>query len=320
MAHDHSAHAGHADHDPGRAGDRRRLGAALALSAVLLVVEVAGGLLSGSLALLADAGHMGSDVAALGLSLFALWAASRPATAEKTFGFYRLEIVAALANGAALMLIAGLIFAEAYQRLREPHAVQSVLMLAVSVLGLLANVAAVLILARTHRANLNLRGAFLHVVGDLLGSVAAVGASVVILATGWTAADPLASALIAVLIVFSAWRLMRDSLNVLLEGMPAGMRYDEVTAAMRGVVGVTDLHDLHVWSITSDFPVLTSHVVLAEGAEPAGVLRTLQGMLHERFGISHATLQLETSEAQQTWICEGGRCYPVERAGAAARK
>lgn len=302
-----------AAHDHGRAGDRRRLAAALAISVVLFVVEIAGGIVSGSLALLADAGHLGSDIAALGLSLFALWMVTRPATAEKTFGFYRVEIVAALANGAALMLIAGLIFSEAYRRLGEPSAVHGGLMMAVSAVGLLGNVAAVLILARSRDGNLNLRGAFLHVLGDLLGSVAALGAALVILATGWTAADPVASALIGIIIVVSAARLMRDSLNVLLEGMPRGMRYDEVTAAIRSVAGVTDLHDLHVWSITSDFPVLTSHVVLAEGAEPAGVLRSLQGMLHDRFGIAHATLQLETRRARELWVCEGDRCYPVTR-------
>lgn len=276
-------------------------------------MEIAGGIASRSLALLADAGHVGSDVAALALSLFALWLVTRPATAEKTFGFYRVEIVAALANGAALMLIAGLIFAEAYRRLREAPVVHGELMMGVSVLGLLGNLAALLILARSRRDNLNLRGAFLHVLGDLLGSVAVLGAALVILTTGWMAADAAASGLIGVIIVASAVRLIKDSLNVLLEGMPRGMRYDEVTAAIRAVGGVTDLHDLHVWSITSDFPVLTSHVVLADDAEPAGVLQDLLRTLRERFGIGHATLQLETRQARQTWVCEGDRCYPVRQ-------
>ncbi|HXF81471.1 MAG TPA: cation diffusion facilitator family transporter [bacterium] len=307
------AHAGET-----RAADRRRLSAALAISLAILIAEVAGGILSGSLALLADAGHVASDVAALGLSLFALWMVSRPATSQKTFGFYRIEIVAALANGATLMLIAGLILAEAWQRLRQPPAVQGGLMMAVSALGLLGNLVAFLILAGSRGGSLNLRGAFLHVAGDLLGSVAALAAALVILATGWTPVDPLASAAIAVVIVGSAWRLMRDSLNVLLEGVPSGMRYDEVTAAIRAVAGVTDLHDLHVWSITSDFPVLTAHVVLAAGTDPAGVLRALQSVLHDRFGITHATLQLETPEARQTWVCEADRCYPVEQGAVAA--
>lgn len=294
-----------------RSGDQRRLITALSITVLLLVVEVVGGILSGSLALLADAAHMAGDVAALVLSLVALRLAARPATARKTFGFYRLEILAALANGAGLMLLAGLIFAEAYERLLAPPPVRGALMLAVAAVGLAGNVAAVLILARTHRANLNLRGAFLHVVGDLLGSVGTVAASLVILVTGWTAADPLISALIGILIVAGAWRLMRDSLDVLLEGVPRGLRYEEVTDAIRAVPGVADLHDLHLWAITSDFPVLTAHVVLAADAEPSGVLRALQVALRERFGIGHATLQLETPAAQQTWVCSGDRCYLV---------
>lgn len=298
----------HTDH---RRVDDRRLLWALAVTVVLLVAEVVGGIMSGSLALLADAGHMGSDVAALGLSLFAIWFVSRPATAEKTFGFYRVEILAALANGATLMLVAGLILAEAYQRLLHPSPVRGGLMLAVAAAGLLANIATALILSRTRRADLNLRSAFLHVVGDLLGSAATITASVIILLTGWTPADPIISALIAVLIVVSAWRLMRESLNVLLEGAPRGMRSDDVTQAMRAVAGVEDLHDLHVWSITSDFPVLTSHIVLADGAEPAAVLRALQMTLVERFGIRHATLQLESRASHQTWVCSGDRCYLV---------
>lgn len=294
-----------------RHGDARRLTAALTITALLLVVEVAGGILSGSLALLADAAHMAGDVAALALSLVTLWLAARPATAQKTFGFYRLEILAALANGAGLMILAGLIFAEAYERLLAPPPVRGALMLGVATAGLLGNVAGVLILQRTRRANLNLRGAFLHVAGDLLGSVATVAASLVIMFTGWTPADPVISAMIGLLIVAGAWRLMRESLDVLLEGVPRGMRYEEVTDAIRAVPGVADLHDLHVWSITSDFPVLTSHVVLTDDAEPAAILRALQVRLRERFGIHHATLQLESREAQQTWVCSGNRCYLV---------
>lgn len=298
----------HADH---RRVDDRRLLWALVITVALLVTEVVGGILSGSLALLADAGHMGSDVAALGLSLFAIWFVSRPATAEKTFGFYRVEILAALANGATLMLVAGLILAEAYQRLLHPPLVRGGLMLAIAGAGLLANIATALILSRTRRSDLNLRSAFLHVVGDLLGSAATIAASGIILITRWTPADPIASALIAVLIVVSAWRLMRESLNVLLEGAPRGLHSDEVTRAIRGVAGVEDLHDLHIWSITSDFPVLTSHIVVADGVEPAAVLRALQMTLAEGFGITHATLQLESRMSHQTWVCSGGRCYPV---------
>ncbi|MGH2349230.1 MAG: cation diffusion facilitator family transporter [bacterium] len=291
--------------------DRRRLIWTLAITLVVLVAEIAGGLLSGSLALLADAAHMASDVAALGLSLFALWFAARPATAERTFGFQRVEILAALANSASLLVIAGLIFAEAYGRLLSPPAVRSSLMLGVASVGLVANIAAALMLAPGRHRGLNLRSAFLHVLGDLLGSVGTIAAAVVIAVTGWLPADPILSALIGVLIVVSAWRLMRESVAVLLEGMPRGLRYAEVAEAMRGLPDVVDLHDLHVWSITSDFPVLTSHIVVNDAADPAQVLEALQEVLAGRFGINHATLQLEKHGHTQTWVCTGDRCYPA---------
>lgn len=291
--------------------NRRSLTWALAITIAVLLVEVAGGILSGSLALLADAGHMVSDVGALGLSLFAFWYAARPATARKTFGFHRVEILAALANGATLMIVAGLIFAEAYRRVSEPRQVESGLMLVVAIIGLAANLAAAVTLSSGRRANLNMRGAFLHVLGDLAGSVATVLAAGIILLTGWTPADPIASAAIGVLIVIGGWRLMKESANVLLEGTPRGLDYAHVMDAIRAVPGVADLHDLHVWSITSGFPVLTSHVVVGEGSDPARVLKGLQTTLEDRFGITHATLQLETRAYTQTWVCDGEHCYPV---------
>ena len=296
--------------------DRRRLVWTLAITLGVLAVEVVGGILSGSLALLADAAHMASDVAALGLSLFALWFAARPATAERTFGFQRVEILAALANGATLLVIAGLILAEAYRRLISPPEVHGPLMLAVAAVGLLANIAAAVILAPARRTGLNLRSAFLHVLGDLLGSVGTIVAAVLIALTAWAPADPLISAFIGVLIIVSAWRLMRESVGVLLEGTPSGLRYGEIADAMRALPHVTDLHDLHVWSITSDFPVLSSHVVITDEAGPEQVLRELQEVLAERFGITHATLQLERRGQTQTWVCAGDRCYPAEEARA----
>ena len=306
------------DHSHGRAqvlsdGDeRRRLIWTLGVTLAVLVAEVVGGILAGSLALLADAAHMISDAAALALSLFALWFASRPATAERTFGFQRVEVLAALANGAALLVIAGLILAEAYRRALAPPDVRGTLMLVVAVVGLLANVSAALILAPVRRRGLNLRSAFLHVLGDLLGSVGTIVAALLIALTGWTPADPLISGLIGLLIIISAWRLMRESVGVLLEGVPAGLRYSEISTAMLALPQVTGLHDLHVWSITSDFPVLTSHVVITEQARPEGVLQDLQGVLADRFGITHATLQLERQGQTQTWVCAGGRCYPAD--------
>lgn len=297
---------------PPRGGDdRHRLIWTLAVTLAVLVAELAGGLLSGSLALLADAAHMVSDAAALGISLFALWFAARPATAERTFGFQRVEVLAALANGATLLVIAGLILAEAYRRLLSPPEVRGPLMLAVAAIGLLANIAAALMLAPARRTGLNLRSAFLHVLGDLLGSVGTLAAALLIALAGWTVADPLISAVVGVLIIVGAWRLMRESVAVLLEGMPAGLRYAEIAGAMRALPHVADLHDLHVWSITSDFPVLTSHVVITEDAGPERVLQDLQRVLAGRFGITHATLQLERQGRTQTWICEGDHCYPA---------
>lgn len=308
----------HAHGSPSRPNgdDRRRLVWTLAITLAVLAAEVIGGILSGSLALLADAAHMGSDVAALGLSLFALWFAARPATAERTFGFQRVEILAALANGATLLVIAGLILAEAYRRLLSPPEVHGPLMLAVAAVGLLANIAAAVILAPARRTGLNLRSAFLHVLGDLLGSVGTIVAALLIALTAWAPADPLISAFIGVLIIVSAWRLMRESVGVLLEGTPSGLRYGEIADAMRALPHVTDLHDLHVWSITSDFPVLSSHVVITDDAGPEQVLRELQEVLAGRFGITHATLQLERRGQTQTWVCAGDHCYPAEEARA----
>ena len=302
------------DHDASRrvnVSDRRRLVWTLVLTLAVLVAEVIGGILSGSLALLADATHMASDVAAIAISLFALWFAARPATAERTFGFQRVEILAALANGATLLVIAGLILAEAYRRVLTPPEVRGPLMLAVAAVGLLANIAAALILASTRHTSLNLRSAYLHVIGDLVGSIGTIAAALLIALTGWTPADPLISAVIGVLIIASAWRLMRESVGVLLEGMPSGLRYGEIAAAMRALPHVTDLHDLHVWSITSDFPVLTSHVVITDEVGPERVLQELQEVLAGRFGITHATLQLERLGKTQTWVCAGDRCYPA---------
>jgi len=306
MAYDHTMPQ-RADGD-----DRRRLTWTLAVTLAVLAAELIGGILAGSLALLADAAHMISDAAAIGLSLFALWFAARPATAERTFGFQRVEVLAALANGATLLVIAGLILAEAYRRLLSPPEVRGPLMLAVAVVGLVANVSAALILAPVRRTGLNLRSAFLHVLGDLLGSIGTIAAALLISLTGWTLADPLISAFIGVLIIVSAWRLMRESVGVLLEGVPSGLRYAEIAGAMLALPHVADLHDLHVWSITSDFPVLTSHVVITENAGPERVLQDLRRVLADRFGITHATLQLERRGQTQTWVCAGERCYPAD--------
>lgn len=296
--HDHE-HAGHG-HSHGHGADARRLGTALVVTATFMVVEIIGGLVSGSLALLSDAGHMASDVAALALSLFAVRFARRPATPERTYGFYRVEILAAFVNAAALLLLTLWILWEAYGRLSDPPEVQGGVMLAVAVAGLVANLVSAAVLHGGQQDSLNVRGAFLHVLGDLLGSVGAIVASLLVLGTGWTVADPIVSALIGLLILRSAWGLLLDSLNVLLEGAPKGLDVRAVRATLGGVPGVRGVHDLHVWAITAGQPVLTAHVEVAGGADHAEVLVHARRVLRERHGLRHVTLQPE-AEGQ---LCE----------------
>jgi cobalt-zinc-cadmium efflux system protein len=263
-----------------------------------MVAEVVGGLASNSLALLADAGHMLADGAALGLSLFAIWAAQRPATPQRTFGYHRMEILAALANGATLIAVSVLIFAEAYRRWLAPPAVRGGLMLAVACGGLAVNLAALAILHGGRRAGLNIRGAWLHVLTDTLGSVQAIVAGALISWLGWTWADPLASVLIGLLVIFSSWSLVKESLGVLMEGVPAGIAIPDVVDAMTQVPGVRAVHDLHVWTITSGFVSLSAHVVVAPSC-PEDVLWKVRAALHERFGIDHSTIQVERLPAPE---------------------
>jgi cobalt-zinc-cadmium efflux system protein len=294
VTHDHGGHA-HDDqgHHHGRGRSRRALVVVLVLTAAFMVVEFAAGLFTNSLALLSDAGHMLTDVGALALSLFALWFSARPATARKSFGFHRAEILAALANGAAVVVIAVFIVLEALERIGAPPDVKSGPMLVVAAAGLLVNVTAAFILHGHSTESLNVRGAFLHVLGDAAGSVGAIAAAVLMLTTGFALADPIASLLVAGLIVFSAWALIRQALDVLLEGTPAHLDLEVIRTALRGVPGVTEVHDLHVWTITSGFESLTAHLVLAPGARHQEVLKAAHGMLGARFGLTHSTLQPE---------------------------
>ncbi|HEY8491375.1 MAG TPA: cation diffusion facilitator family transporter [Dehalococcoidia bacterium] len=287
-------------HTHQRIADRKRLLAAIILSAAFFVVEVVGGLLTNSLALLADAGHMLSDVAALGLALFALWVAARPAGPAKTYGYFRVEILAALVNGLGLAGIALLLMWEAVQRLGSPPAVESGPMLAVAALGLAANVAAAWVLAGGQAGSLNVRGAFLHVLGDLAGSAGALAAGAVMLATGWYLADPLVSVGIGLLIIWSAWRLLRETVDVLLEAAPAHIDVRAVEGAMREVPGVERVHDLHVWTVTSGFVAMSAHVEVTHARHEHDVLVDLRRVLHDRFDIEHTTLQLECRELEET--------------------
>ncbi len=299
MSHDHDHRHDH------RAGSRRRLALTLLLAAGYMVAEVVGGLLTNSLALLADAGHMLSDVAALGLSLFAVWIAERPPTSKRTYGYYRAEILAALANGATLIAISVYVFVEAYHRLWQPPEVQGPAMLVVAVGGLAVNLVGLWLLHGGRQESLNVHGAWLHVLTDALGSVGAIAAAVLIWAFGWAWADPVASVLIGLLVVYSSWRLLAESVSVLLESAPKGIDVDEVYRTIRGVPGVLAVHDLHVWSITSGLNCLSAHVVAAEGQPHAALLKTLQNEMHEKFGLDHLTIQIEPEgfEEDDRHIC-----------------
>ncbi|HEX3289869.1 MAG TPA: cation diffusion facilitator family transporter [Gaiella sp.] len=286
---------GHA-HDH-RAASRRALAVVLALTVGFTVVEIVGGFLTDSLALLADAGHMFSDTFAIGLALVALTLASRPSTPRRSFGFQRAEILAAFVNGLTLVLIAGWILWEAVGRFRNPPDVLGGWMLAVAAAGLAVNVASAAILARSEHDSLNVRAAFRHVIADLLGSVGVIVAAVVILVTGWTVADPVVSVLIALLIVGSAWGVLRDSTAILMEETPSGIDADVVAGAITEVPGVTSVHDLHVWTITSGFDALSAHVLVGRGEDCHGLRREIERVLAARFEITHTTLQVDHDAA-----------------------
>jgi cobalt-zinc-cadmium efflux system protein len=292
IVHSHSHSPTH-----GRVTDsQRRLTVVLVLTAFYFVAELAGGLWSGSLTLLADAGHMLTDVAALALALLAVWFGSRPATSKKTFGYYRLEIVAALVNGVALVLISLLILYEAYKRWSEPPPVRSNVVIAVALGGLLVNLVSAWILRGRHEVDLNIRGVWLHVVSDALGSVAAIVAGILMAAYGWYLADPLFSVFIALLIVWSSWKLIGESTNVLLEGTPAHINLAAVETAILDTTGVDDVHDLHIWTITSGRDALSAHVIHSRSISQPELLRDLRIKLHEQFGVDHLTIQMETPE------------------------
>lgn len=272
---------------PGRA-----LAVALGLVLAFACVEVGAGILAGSLALLADAAHMLSDALALGLALFAAWLAHRPATPERSFGWRRVEVLAALANALVLVALGGWIVWEAAGRLSDPPGVTGGWVLAAGVAGLLVNLAAARVL---HGAGsgLNVRAAMLHVLADLASSVGVVAAGLVVLATGWAYADPVAAILIGLLVVLSTAGVLRETVGVLLEGAPAGMDVREVSAAIAATEGVAGVHDLHLWTITSGFPALSAHVLVSAGADCHAIRRELEVLLRDRFQLTHTTLQVE---------------------------
>jgi len=284
----------------GRHNETQRLRLTLGISSVYFFAELIAGFLTNSLALLSDAGHMLSDIAAMALSLFAFHIAKRPATDNSTYGYHRAEILAALFNGLALWLIVGVIFTAAYNRLFDPPEVASRGMIVVAVIGLVVNIAAGVILYDPHHHNLNLRGAFLHVVSDAVGSLGAIAAGSIMLFTGWYLADPLISIFIGVLILFSSWNLITESLSILMQSVPRGIRLDEVRDTIESVDGVAKVHDLHVWAVTSGVFTLSAHAVVENGGDFHEVLNGIEGTLRRRFNIEHTTIQLEVENREET--------------------
>lgn len=287
----------HGQHRSARS--KKSLAITLGLAALYMLAEIAGGLITNSLALLADAGHMFSDVAALTLSLLALWIAERPPTPQRTYGYYRAEILAALSNGAMLVVIAIFILIEAYKRLQAPPEVQGALMLGIAVGGLVINLIGLWILHPAKSENLNVRGAWLHVLSDALGSLGAIIAGGLIWALHWYWADTVISILIAGLVIYSAWALLQESVAILMEGTPRGVDVDAVRDAMVDVAGVMAVHDLHMWTITSGLDALSAHVIVENNRPYQKLLKEMHDILHHRFGIDHTTIQIEPEDFEE---------------------
>lgn len=279
-------------HGHDRRQNRRRMAAALAINVVLVVAGLAGTIIFGSIALLADTGHVLSDVGAIGLALLAATVAARPGRPKRTFGLHRAEIIAALANGLALVAIAVLVFVESVDRLSDPPQVEGLGVLLVGVFGLAGNLAAAWVLARGDRSDVNLEGVLRHSAADAVGSLGVIASAAVVLLTGWRYADPLAGLLIGVLVLLGSWRLVREPLDVLMETAPPGLDVDQLGHAIASVDGVREVHDLHVWSVTSGFPALAAHLRTDPAADPDEVRGRVEALVAERFGIEHTTLQV----------------------------
>jgi cobalt-zinc-cadmium efflux system protein len=279
-----------------RKAETRALKLALLITSVVMVAEFIGGLWTNSLALLADAAHMLTDAAAIGLSLFAIWFIRRPATPEKTYGYFRVEILAALVNGAALLMIALFLLRESYFRFFDPQEVKSLEMLMIASVGLAANLTSAWLLHATHKHSLNVRGAFLHVVGDAMGSLGAIMAGIAMLV--WQAywADAAAGALVSMLILFNAWRLVRDAVLVLLEGAPAHVNLASMREALCRVSGVESVHDLHVWTLTSGVHAMTCHAVVNGDRNRNRIIQEMSQVSREQFDVQHTTIQIEDED------------------------
>jgi cobalt-zinc-cadmium efflux system protein len=293
-SHNHHGHDGHHHHS----SNKKALLLAFVIITVFMIVEVIGGLMTNSLALLSDAGHMLSDAAALGLSFLAITFGAKRASASKTFGYKRFEILAAFINGITLIVISLYIFWEAYQRFVDPPEVISSGMLLISSIGLIVNIAAAFILMRGDKGeNLNVRSAFLHVIGDMLGSVGAIIAALLIMFFGWGLADPTASIIVAVLIIISGIRVTKDSFHILVEGVPGNLDTGKIREALLTMEEVCDVHDLHVWSITSDFPALSCHLVVESEEDHHELLKKANKILHDKFELHHTTIQIDIKDS-----------------------
>lgn len=298
--HNHGHDGHHRDHSHGHhhglgrgARNKTQLWRVLILSTIYMVCEATGGWLSGSLALLADAGHMLVDATAVGLGLFAIWIAQKPATHAKTYGYYRAEILAALANGATLVVVSIWIIFEAWHRFMAPQPVQGPLMAAVAAGGLLINVVQLVLLRDRTQHDLNVHGVWLHLVTDTMGTASALVAAVLVWAYGWNLADPILSVVIAVLILFGSWQLLSECVNVLLEGVPKGVDVGAIKTAIEADADVRDVHDLHVWMVSSGVNALSAHVRLKDKVDPSAVLEKLTRILREKHLVDHVTIQLE---------------------------
>jgi cobalt-zinc-cadmium efflux system protein len=298
-------HIHYNDHARVAASHQHSLLIALVITGAIMVAEAVGGLLSNSLALLSDAGHMLMDVLALLLSFFAVRFATRPATEKQTFGFYRLEILAALINGTVLLILSLYIFYEAYQRFIEPREINGILMLSVAAIGLGANIASALVLKSGSHESLNVRGAFLHVMGDLLSSVGVIVGGAIILLSGWKRVDSIISFIIGAIILIGAYKLVMESVHILLESTPKDIDLSEVVEGVKVLEGVRDLHHIHLWTITSGIYALSAHILIEDQmtSRSSQILEEINRLLRERFNIDHTTIQFECEACEMDFVC-----------------
>lgn len=284
-----------------RAHHKQSLSIVLLLSTIFLVVEIIAGFLTNSLALLSDAGHLFTDVGSMLLALFAMWMSAFPPNPKKTFGYYRIEILVALLNGVTLILVAFLILFEAFKRLAHPPEVHTSGIMIVAILGLLVNIIGLLVLSRDQKENLNLHGVFLHIMGDAISSLGTLAAALIMAVTKWYYADPIVSILIAMVIILSAVGLLNNSVNILMEGVPHRIDAKEILLAIQKLPGVVEVHDLHIWTLTSGLESLSTHILVDEYSRGETILQETHSMLRNQFHIHHVTVQVEKSRIEERY-------------------